>query len=357
MYKRFKINNKLIGKYQKAYIVFEAGPTHRGFNSAKNLIKMAKKAGADAIKFQMFDTERLISNKNQKFQYEILINRKKNKSKKVNESLYKIFKRRELEKKQWAQLAKLSRKLKIAFFVTCGFNDEIKFLKKIGCDSIKIASADVNHLPLIKEAARTNLCIQLDTGMSTLDEIKKASEVLKKNGCKKIIIHHCPSGYPAKNDNINLNILKTLRKKFDCPIAYSDHSSGYEMDLVAFTHGANVLEKTITENKMTKSVEHIMSLEFAEMKKFVNAVRKAEKAFGLYDRKLSIKDIKKRNLLRRSAFFTKKYSKNTLLSNCQITFKRPGIGIQPDEFEKIKNIKRLKRDVNFGEMVLKKNLM
>ena len=77
MYKRFKIKNKLIGKYQKAYIVFEAGPTHRGFNSAKNLIKMAKKAGADAIKFQMFDTERLISNKNQKFQYEILINRKK----------------------------------------------------------------------------------------------------------------------------------------------------------------------------------------------------------------------------------------------------------------------------------------
>ena len=109
----------------------------------------------------------------------------------------------------------------------------------------------------------------------------------------------------SKNDNINLNILKTLRKKFDCPIAYSDHSSGYEMDLVAFTHGANVLEKTITENKMTKSVEHIMSLEFAEMKKFVNAVRKAEKAFGLYDRKLSIKDIKEKFIKKKCIFYKK----------------------------------------------------
>ncbi len=357
MYKRFKIKNKSIGKDQTAYIVFEAGPTHRGFESAKNLIKMAKKAGADAIKFQMFDTNRLISNKTQKFQYEILINKKKNKFKKINESLYKIFKRRELKKKQWAQLAKLCRKLNIGFFATCGFSDEIKFLKKIGCDSIKIASADVNHIPLIKEAARTNLCIQLDTGMSTLDEIKNASKVLKKNGCKKMIIHHCPSGYPANSDNINLNILKTLRKKFNCPIAYSDHSIGYELDLVAFTHGAHLLEKTITENRMTKSVEHIMSLEFQEMKKFVDAVRMAEKAFGAYRRKLSTKDIKQRNLLRRSAFFTKKYSKNTLLSNCQIAFKRPGIGIQPDEFEKIKNMRRLKRDVNIGEIVLKRNLI
>ena len=93
------------------------------------------------------------------------------------------------------------------------------------------------------------------------------------------------------------------------------------------------------------------------MKKFVNAVRKAEKAFGLYNRKLSIRDIRKRNLARRSAFFAKKYSKNTLLSNCQITFKRPGIGIQPDEFEKIKNTKKLKRQVNFDEMLLKKDLI
>ena len=108
------------------------------------------------------------------------------------------------------------------------------------------------------------------------------------------------------------------------------------MDLVAFTHGANVLEKTITENKMTKSVEHIMSLEFAEMKKFVNAVRKAEKAFGLYDRKLSIKDIKKRNLLRRSAFFTKNIVKILCYQTVKLLSKDQALEFSQMSLKKLK---------------------
>lgn len=338
----FKIGSQKL-KENRCFIIFEAGPTHNGYMSAKNLVYMAKRAGGDAIKFQIFNSEKLISDKNQLFEYSILT--KKNKIKTVRESLYKIFKRRELTNFQWKKIAELCKKLKICFFATCGYNDEINFLKKIGCQSIKIASADVNHYPLIKKAANTNLCVQLDTGKSSIDEIKTAVKILEKNGCKKIIIHHCPSGYPASSDNINLNVIKTLKKTFKYPIAYSDHSPGFNMDIAALSIGANVLEKTITENRKTPSVEHIMSLEFEEMKLFVKSIRELEKAFGNYKRKLSSLEKKGRDALRRSLFLDENVKKGQKLKDVKYLFRRPGYGIQPHILHKIENKRFVKNFV------------
>ena len=204
-----KINNKIIGKNNPCFIVFEIGPTHNGFKSAKKLIKQAKIAGADAVKFQMIDADKLVQDKKQLFEYKILVDKKKNKFKSIKEPLYKILKRRELTKNQFKKLKKYCDQINICFFSTASFNEEIDFLKSIGCDTIKIASADVNHFPLLEKAAKSKMCVQIDTGLATIDEISLAKKHMSKYS-NKIIIHHCPPGYPSKHKDVNLNILKTL---------------------------------------------------------------------------------------------------------------------------------------------------
>jgi sialic acid synthase SpsE len=349
-----KVGKSKIGDGNPCFITFELGATHRGFKSAQRMIRKAAEAGADAVKFQIFDPEKLVSDKSQLFSYSILKNKKKNIVIKKTESLFRILKRRCLKKNQWIFLKNLCDKLGLAFFSTVGYEEDVDFLESIGCQSLKISSADINHSPLIRYAAKTKLPIQIDTGMSTIAEIQKAVNVIKKQGNKKIIIHHCPSDYPAKLDNVNLNIIKTLKEKFKFPIAYSDHSPGIEMDLVALTMGVDLIEKTVTENRTTPQVEHMMSIEIGEMKSFVQSIRNIEKAKGKYFKYISAKDRKKRNLVRRGVFFNKDEKKGQRLSDCNIIFRRPGTGIQPDKFEKIKNL-RLNRNVKKGHQLRKKD--
>ena len=291
MKKIFKIGKSKVGGNNPTFITFEAGPTHNGLDSAKELIDQTAKSGADAIKFQIMHPERLISDRKQLIEYKILENN--NKVKTVKETAYELFKRRSLSFEQWETLKKYADKKKISFFATVGFEDEIHFLKDIGCQSIKIASADLNHIPLIETAAKSKLVIQIDTGMSTLKEVENAVKIIIKNKNDKIIIHHCPSGYPAKLENINLNIIKTLKKRFDFPIGFSDHSPGYSMDVAAVSLGANLVEKTITKSRNTKSVEHMFSLEYNEMNEFVNLIKNLKTCLGKFTRPLHNQEKKK----------------------------------------------------------------
>ena len=226
----------------------------------------------------------------------------------------------------------------------------LKLLEKIGCQSIKIASADVNHFPLLRTAAKTGMCLQLDTGMASLGEIERAVDIIKSEGNNNIIIHQCPSGYPARLESVNLKIIKTLKKMFSFPIAFSDHSPGNEMDIAAIAMGANMIEKTVTEDRMTRSVEHIMSIEMNEMKNFVRTLRDVEIALGTGRREMQNEELKKRNQNRRSLFLRIPAKKGTSLIDCQIEFRRPGFGIRPDQFEKMKNYV-LSRDIEAGAMI------
>ena len=275
-----KINKKNIGDGFPCYITFEIGPTHEGLVSAKRLIKHASDAGADAVKFQIFDPDRLVADKNQMFSYSILKDKETGEIETIEEPLYDILSRRCLSEKSWLDIKSYCDKLGIAFFSTVGFDEDINLLEKLNCHSIKIASADVNHLPLLRRAAKTEMCIQLDTGMATLGEIERAADVIRSEGNESIIIHQCPSGYPARLQSINLKIIQTLKKMFPYPIAFSDHTPGNEMDIAAVVFGANMVEKTITRERMRPSVEHIMSIEPKEMKDFVRTIRELEKALG-----------------------------------------------------------------------------
>ena len=217
--KLIKLGKRLIGEKQKTFITFEAGPTHDGYSSAKRLIESAAESGADAIKFQIIDADRLMADKDVLFEYKVL---DKNMSVTKKESLYDLLKKRMLTRKEWKNLKKIADSLGICFFATIGFTEEIDFVCEIGCQSIKIASSDVDHSDLIKYASRKKINIQIDTGNSSISEIESAVNVIESTGNKNIVIHHCPSGYPANVNNINLNIIKTLNQMFPYPIGFSD---------------------------------------------------------------------------------------------------------------------------------------
>ena len=344
------IKNKKIGTGYQCFITFEAGPTHNGLESAKRLVKHAADSGADAVKFQIFDADRLVADKKQLFSYGVLKNRETGEVETIQEPLYDILQRRSLSDQEWIEVKSYCDQLDILFFSTVGFDEDVDFLVKLGCDSIKIASADVNHYPLLRRVAKTGMCIQLDTGMATLGEIEAAIDIIRSEGNERIIIHQCPSGYPARLESINLNTITTLQQMFPYPVAFSDHTPGFEMDIAAISLGANLVEKTITEDRMTKSVEHVMSIEPHEMTDFIKTIREVETALGSNRRTITLEEVKKRDQIRRSVFLRANAKAGQKLDECDIEFRRPGFGITPDQYEKISS-GVIKTDLLAGKML------
>jgi sialic acid synthase SpsE len=345
-----KIGSRLVGDKQPCFITLEAGPTHDGLATAKKLVKAAADAGADAVKFQILDADRLVADKKQLFSYEILADRRTGARKEKSEPLYDILKRRSLSRDEWKEVKAYSDSLGLAFFATVSFEPEVDLLAELGCDSIKIASADVNHFPLLDYAARTGISLQLDTGNSTLGEIEAAVDRIVRAGNERIIIHHCPSGYPARRDGINLRVIETLKAMFPYPAAFSDHTPGWDMDIAALCLGANMLEKTITLDRTTPSVEHIMSLEGTEIAGFVRAIRDVEAAFGSPRRVMQEAEIKKRDLVRRSIFLKRAVRAGETLRAEDLDYRRPGTGIAPTEVGRVLG-RKLAADKPAGEML------
>jgi N,N'-diacetyllegionaminate synthase len=340
--------NRKLGDDQPCFITFEAGATHEGVESAKTLIRLAAEAGADAVKFQIFDPDKLVADKKLEFAYDILADKQTGETKTITEPLYDILCRRYLTSEHWKDVKLFSDSLGLAFFATVGFEEDIELLTELKCDSIKIASADVDHWPLIRMAARTGMCIQLDTGNASLGEVEQAVEICNLEGNQNIIIHNCPSGYPARLESINLKMITTLKQMFPCyPIAYSDHTPGWDMDVAAVALGANLLEKTITTDRTIKSTEHIFSLEPEEMKAFVQTIRAVEIAMGNPRRVLSLEEKQARRNVRRSTFIKQKMKKGDRIGLEQVDFRRPGFGISPKRFESMVGM-RLVRNLSPG---------
>lgn len=346
----FNIGKRQIGDGHPCFITFEAGPTHSGLESAVELARLAAKAGADAIKFQIMDPERLVADKQQLFEYSILVDRKTGQTKDVSESLYEILKRRSLKEAEWRKLKAECDAVGLAFFATAFFPEEIKLLGEMGCHSIKIASGDVNHIPLIRQAAATGTCIQLDTGNSTIGEVEESVDAVFAAGNRNVIIHHCPSGYPARLEGINLRIIPTLKTMFDLPVAFSDHSPGWEMDVAAVALGANLIEKTITFDRTTPSVEHIFSLEPADMQAFIKTMSELDTALGTKRRLMSPPERAKRDKVRRSCFFKQDVKAGVTLTEDLVDYRRPGSGIPPNLVDSLLG-RKVVRDGKGGEMI------
>ncbi len=342
-----------IGDEHPCFIVFEAGPTHTSLESAKFLAEQAYNAGANAVKFQMLDADRLVANRFSRFKYQRL-DRVSGSVVDMSESLYDILRRRELTRDEWVDLRAFVKFLGLNFFCTACFPEEIDFLVELDCHSIKIASADINHFPLIRHAARTGLCIQLDTGGGTLYEVERAVDCVRKEGNNSIIIHHCPTGYPASLDNVNLQIIKTLRQLYpEYPIAFSDHSPDMEMSIAAMMLGANMIEKTITLDKYAYGPEHMFSLAGREIPMLVRTIRNVEKAMGAPNKMMGAAELLSRDKVRRGVYLKEAVVAGTLISEARVEFRRPNsVGFGPDCFDHSVTVGvRFNKDLPEGSVV------
>ncbi|SDN44561.1 N,N'-diacetyllegionaminate synthase [Desulfonauticus submarinus] len=348
MSKIVEYGDKKIGKGQPIFIVMEAGATHNGLDTAKKLVDVAVKAGADAIKFQMLRASDLVSSKEVLFKYKVLVDKNTKKIIEISEPLLDILKRRELTREEWVDLINYCKQREILFFSTVTTVEELEFLYSHGVRMIKICSGDINYHYLLAEAAKYDWIVQIDTGLATLGEVEEAIDILERNGCDKIIINHCPSGYPSPLQGVNLRILITLQAMFPYPVAFSDHFPGRDADIAAVALGANIIEKTITLDKTIRSPEHIMSLEPDEAYEFVKAIRNIEMMMGSRRKSLTKEELDNRKKVRRSLFARVNLKKGEFLKQNMIEYRRPGDGIEA-HLDFLVLGKRLKRDVLQGE--------
>lgn len=317
------------------YIIAEIGANHNGsFRKACFLIKSAKKAGCDAVKFQSWD-----ENLNCPSYY------KKNKAELTSYLKYK------LDFNKLRKLRNLAKKIKIDFGTTPFTIKQLKEAIKLKCDFIKIASMDLNNYPFIKEVSKIKNNLIISTGFSTMNEIKYASNIIKKRKKKNVIFLHCVSLYPPKNEKfINLNNMQTIRKVTGFDVGFSDHTNWIETPIVAAALGAKIIEKHFTFDKNALGWDHSVSADFKEMKNLVSTTKKSNKLRGKLDRILSKEEIKKSKIMRRSITTKNNIKKNQIIRVKDLDLQRPGGGIQPLYLKKVLN-KKVNRNIPKGEIL------
>lgn len=310
-------------------IIAEAGVNHNGdFETAKRLAIAAKEAGADIVKFQTANVDSLVSEYAEMADYQ-----KKNTGKagSQREMLQEIL----LSYHEFVKLSDFCEKIGIKFLSTPFDIESIHFLSDLKVNVWKIPSGEITNYPYLVEIARTGLPIILSTGMSTLDEIGEAIDLLQKYGSGKITLLHCTTEYPTPYQHVNLNAMSTLRERFGLDIGYSDHTLGIEIPIAAVALGAVIIEKHFTLSREMEGPDHKASLEPDELKEMVQSIRKLEKALG--DGKKQPTDVEEKNAMvaRKSIIAGKDIRKGELLTEENLTTKRPGTGISPMKWNEI----------------------
>ncbi|MEE1250762.1 MAG: N-acetylneuraminate synthase [Lachnospiraceae bacterium] len=308
---------------EHVFIIAEAGDNHNGnFDLALQLVDKAVEAGADCVKFQTFVTENVVSKFAEKAEYQ-----KENTG--ADENQYEMIKKLELSFDQFREIQAYCQKKGIIFLSTPFDLDSIDFLQEINIPFWKIPSGEITNLPYLIRIAKTGKDIILSTGMSTMEEIASALDILKCNGAGKITLLHCNTEYPTPYEDVNLRAMKTLKDTFQVPVGYSDHTQGIEVPIAAVASGACVIEKHFTLDKTMEGPDHKASLEPDELKNMVSAIRNIEKAMGA-EEKFPTKSEKKNITIARKSIVAKcDIKKGEQLTEDNLYVKRPGDGISP----------------------------
>jgi sialic acid synthase SpsE len=345
--------NKFLKKIQsKPYIIAEIGVNHEGsIKTAKKMIQLAKKGGADAVKFQTYKAELLASKKSPAYW-----DTKKEKTK----NQFELFKKYDSFKvKDYQNLYKFSKKEKIDFLSTPFDEKAVDFLDPL-VPYFKIASADITNYPLLKKIAQKKKITFLSTGASNLKEIEEAITVLKKNGSPLIVLLHCILNYPTKDSLANLKMISCLSSKFkNYIIGYSDHTlPNKNMDSLttAYLLGAKVLEKHFTINKKKVGNDHYHSMDYLDLLKLNNKIKFLNTLIGNSKIKRPIKEEEKsRKHARRSIVVQKFIKKEEKITEEKITSKRPGTGISPMNWLKVIG-RKTSKNLHVDEIIKKSDI-
>lgn len=321
------------------FIIAEAGINHNGsMQLAKKLIDSAVEAKADAVKFQTFVAEEIITTSAMKARYQI-------ENTGTNESQLEMAKRLELSRNDHVGLMHYCQKRGIIFLSTAFDLPSAALLHELGMQTFKIASGEITNIPLLRKIGSFGDEIILSSGMASLCEIENALDILQQAGTPKsqITLLHCNTQYPTPFGHVNLNAMVSLKHTFGIRTGYSDHTQGFEIPVAAVALGATVIEKHFTTDKSLAGPDHSSSLTPAELKKMVDAIRHIEVALGDGIKKVSVSERENKQASRKSIVARTVIEKGEILTEQNITTKRPEKGIPASQWDTVVGTKAKQR--------------
>ncbi|XXK22860.1 N-acetylneuraminate synthase [Arenicellales bacterium nBUS_48] len=316
---------------QRVLVIAEAGVNHNGdINLAKRLIDAAVDAGADAVKFQTFVADKVVTTTAAKADYQVL-------STGSDDSQFDMLKKLELSPTMHEELVKHCEKREIKFLSTAFDQKSLDYLDSLGLTLFKVPSGEITNLPFLRHVGSLGKPVVLSSGMASLKEVGDAVAVLERAGTvrKKITVMHCNTEYPTPMQDVNLRAMATIRDAFGVEVGYSDHTRGIEVPIAAVATGASVIEKHITLDRSLPGPDQAMSTEPQEFKKMIQAIRNIEQALGSGIKQASPSEAKNILIVRRSLVATKRIQAGESFTSENISAKRPGTGISPMRWDDV----------------------
>lgn len=342
---------KEVFNFCEPYIIAEIGANHNGdMELAKKMIDSAVECGCDAVKFQSWTPDSLIAkeeyDRNQSYD---------DSPKKHFGSLKEMVEKYYLRDEQHFELKEYCESKGVDFCSSPFSNKEVDLLVSLGVPFLKIASMDINNIPFLKYAAKTMKPIVVSTGMSTLSEIEIAVKTIQEEGNSNIVLLHCISIYPPKDKDIHLRNITMLQQAFNLPVGFSDHSFGASIPLASVALGACIIEKHYTLDKDLPGWDHEISANPDEMKTICQDSKKISAALGNLFRTVSAEEEEKKYKFRRSIVLNNSMKKGDIIKESDLTYKRPGTGIPPNEYNFVIG-RKLKIDLNEDSVLNWNNL-
>ena len=321
-------------KFNQIFIIAEIGVNHNGdMILAKEMIDAAVQSGADAVKFQTFRAESLVSMGTPKVEYQ-------KRTTSSDETHYEMIKKLELSLNDHFVLKDYCKEKEISFLSTPYDLESARFLhEEINVEMFKTASADLVDIPLHDYIASSGKPSLVSVGMANLGEIEKTLSTYDSKNHHNIVLLHCVSNYPCADESLNMKVLTTLRQAFQLPVGYSDHSVGNEASILAIALGAQVVEKHFTLDKKLDGPDNLASSTPEEFKQMVKSVRRAEVMLGSPIKSCQSEELQMSQVSRKSIVFAQRVEAGTVLKSEHLTLKRPGTGLGSEMLEKIIGIK------------------
>lgn len=341
MVKPIIIAGRAVGPGQPCFVIAEAGVNHNGdVGQARRLIDVAVEAGADAVKFQTFRSEAVVSAAAPKAAYQRATTG-------AAESQLEMVRRLELPFEAFRELRAYAREAGIVFLSTPFDQESADFLASMDVPALKVASGEITNLPFLEHLARKGKPMLVSTGMSDLEEVRAAVEAIRAAGNAEIALLHCVSNYPAQAASSNLRAMETMRTKLGVPVGLSDHTLGIEVSLAAVALGACILEKHFTLDRDLPGPDHKASLEPGELKALVAGIRTVESALGDGIKQPVEEERETRAVARRSLVAARDLPAGTVLTEDAVAILRPGTGLPPSARASVLG-KRVRRAVSAG---------
>ncbi|WP_220693800.1 N-acetylneuraminate synthase [Salipaludibacillus neizhouensis] len=341
----FKIGNIAVTDKGSVYIIAEIGVNHNGsVNMAKQLINAAKKAGADAVKFQTYQTDQLVTPKSKLAIYQKSTN---------YTSQFDMLKKYQLNRQEFEEVKKFCDDLGITFISTPFDKKSAELLEEMNVVAYKIGSGDLTHYSLLQQLATYNKPIILSTGMATLQDIQDAVQIFPKH--TQLALLHCTSAYPAPYNEVHLRVIETFKEHFDCIVGYSDHTLGIEIPYAATSLGYKIIEKHLTLDNTMEGPDHKSSLNTEDFKIMVKGIRQIEAALGSTVKHVTPSELDTKKTVRRGIYLGKEVTKGHRLSEEDLSYLRPATHIEAKQFKNIIG-KKIKCDKPIGSPLLWEDL-